>query len=316
VIQPETPLQAALTYAARGWAVFPCHTIGPGGCSCHQPDCNSPGKHPTVARGLHAATIDRADVRTWWQRRPGNNVAIRTGGESGLVVVDVDPDHGGIDSLRALVDTHGRLPAGPRVRTGSGGWHLYFQHPGELIRNSAGTRLGVGVDIRADGGYVIAPPSQHRSLHSYQWRDFDLALPDLPEWTLDRLTPPSATPTLVHRHHAQAPPSDAWARSALTGEADSVRAAPEGTRNHALNRAAFCLGQIVAVGALDPGTVEAALLKSALQAGLGEREALRTLQSGLTAGIANPRLPTGGRTSQPAHQAPAVPEASHELGLG
>ncbi len=312
----ETPLQAALTYAARGWAVFPCHTIGQGGCSCHQPDCHSPGKHPTVARGLHAASTDRAGVRRWWQRRPESNVAIRTGGASGLVVVDVDPDHGGVESLRSLVDAHGRLPAGPRVRTGSGGWHLYFQHPGDPVRNSAGTRLGVGVDVRGDGGYVIAPPSRHRSLNSYQWHDFELAVPELPAWTLDRLAPVPPTPGHLRRPDVPAPVSDAWARSALTGEADTVRIAPEGTRNHALNRAAFCLGQIVGAGALHSAVVEAALLQSALHAGLGEREALRTLHSGLTAGIAHPRLALGGRTSQPAHQVPPVPEASHELGLG
>jgi hypothetical protein len=255
-------------------------------------------------------------VRTWWQRRPDSNVAIRTGDESGLVVVDVDPDHGGIASLRALVDAHGRLPDGPRVRTGSGGWHLYFRHPGDPIRNSAGTRLGVGVDVRGDGGYVIAPPSRHRSLNSYQWRDFDHAVPELPEWTLDRLTPVSPTRRHLRRPDVATTVSDAWAHSALTGEADSVRAAPEGTRNHALNRAAFCLGQIVAAGALDAAVVEAALLESALHAGLGEREAFRTLQSGLTAGIAHPRLALGGRTSQPAHQVPSAPEARDELGLG
>ena len=95
-----------------------------------------------------------------------------------------------------------------------------------------------------------------------------------------------------------------------------MRGAPEGTRNHALNRAAFCLGQIVAVGALDTTVVEAALLASALHAGLGEREALRTLQSGLTAGIAHPRIALGQQTSRSARDAPTLPEPEHELGLG
>jgi hypothetical protein len=312
----ETSLQAALTYAARGWAVFPCHTVGAAGCSCHQPDCHSPGKHPTVARGLHAATTDQDIARSWWQRQPDANVAIRTGRESGLVVVDVDPDHGGMHSLRALVDTHGKLPDGPRVRTGSGGCHVYFRHPGYPVQNSAGTRLGVGVDVRGDGGYVIAPPSRHRSLHSYHWRDFDLPVPELPEWALDRLTRTAPTPRVARSTGASTTESDAWARAAFTGETDSVRDAPEGTRNHALNRAAFCLGQIVVTGALDAATVEAALLASALHAGLGEREALRTLQSGLTAGIAHPRSSLGHQTARRVHGPLSVPEPDHELGLG
>ena len=185
---PETPLQAALTYAAHGWAVFPCHTITSSGCSCGAGDCHSPGKHPITRRGLHDASSDRDQLRVWWARNPDANVAIRTGGQSGLVVLDVDPDHDGMRSLRTLVDQYGKMPAGPRVRTGSGGWHLYFQHPDENIRNSAGTRLGPGIDIRADGGYVIAPPSHHRSGAVYEWRGLDLDVPRLPDWTLERLT--------------------------------------------------------------------------------------------------------------------------------
>jgi hypothetical protein len=309
----ETPLQAALTYAARGWAVFPCHTIGPGGCSCHQPDCHSPGKHPTVARGLYTATTARADIRRWWHRNPDHNVAVRTGTESGLVVIDVDPDHGGTTSLRALIESHGQLPAGPRVRTGSGGRHIYFHHPGHDIRNSAGTQLGAGVDVRGDGGYVIAPPSRHRSLHSYQWRDFDGPVPELPDWVVERLVT-RASPRTARQGTIPARVSGAWARSALAGEANSVSSAPEGTRNHALNRAAFCLGQIVGAGALDSATVEAALLQSALNAGLGEREALRTLRSGLDAGAAHPRL-AHGRTSQPEREPPSRSDGQ-EIGLG
>jgi hypothetical protein len=309
-------LQAALNYAAEGWAVFPCHTVGAAGCSCHQPECHSPGKHPTVARGLHAATTDQEIIRSWWRRRPDANVAIRTGRESGLVVVDVDPDHGGVHSLRSLVDVHGKLPAGPRVRTGSGGWHVYFRHPGNPVQNSAGTRLGVGVDVRGDGGYVIAPPSQHRSLRSYHWHDFGLPLPELPAWTLDRLTRAAPTPPVERSLGASPIGSDAWVRAAVRGETASVRDAPEGTRNHALNRAAFCLGQIVAVGALDASAVETALLTSALQAGLGKREALRTLQSGLTAGIAHPRTALGRQDARGVHPPLSVSESDHELGLG
>jgi hypothetical protein len=167
--------------------------------------------------------------------------------------------------------------------------------------------------VRGDGGYVIAPPSRHRSLQSYEWRNFDADLPDLPHWALERLTARPSAHTEAQRSSIPTHGSGAWARSALAGEADSVRTAPEGTRNQALNRAAFCLGQIVGAGALEPGAVEAALLQSALNAGLGEREALQTLKSGLTAGIAHPRGARG-CTSEPVERRSSPDRA--ELGLG
>jgi Bifunctional DNA primase/polymerase, N-terminal. len=313
---PETPLQAALTYAANGWTAFPCHTIASSECSCGAGDCHSPGKHPLTRRGLHDATSDRDQLRVWWRRNPDANVAIRTGEQSGLVVLDVDPDHDGIASLRTLVDQYGKMPAGPRVRTGSGGWHLYFAHPGAPIRNSAGTRFGPGIDIRGDGGYVIAPPSQHRSGASYEWRGLELDVPELPGWVLERVTLSSERPSSRPDTSARAVVSDAWARAALHGETQMVAAAPEGTRNHTLNRAAFCLGQIVATGVLDITTVETALLASASSAGLGESESQRTVRSGIAAGIAHPRVGLDAGRTQPTRTTPlrAEPDCAMELG--
>jgi hypothetical protein len=88
--------------------VFPCHHPTPGrcGCSCGQLDCNSPAKHPRVKGGLNAATTDESQLRTWWQHWPRSNVAIRTGEVSGIVVVDVDPDHGGIETLQRVQAEH------------------------------------------------------------------------------------------------------------------------------------------------------------------------------------------------------------------
>ena len=155
------PVDAALDYAERGWHVLPCHTpVGNGRCTCGHQDCASIGKHPKLARGLHAASANPDQIRDWWKRWPSANVAIRTGAPSGLVVLDIDPHHGGKDSLQHLIRRHGTPPNGPVVRTGSGGWHLYYTHPGGTIPNTAGT-LGPGLDLRGDGGYIIAPPSQH-----------------------------------------------------------------------------------------------------------------------------------------------------------
>ena len=79
--------EAAAGYAARRWLVLPCHHLVDGGCSCQAPDCASPGKHPRISRGLHAASADATVVERWWRRWPQANVGVRTGAESGLVVV-------------------------------------------------------------------------------------------------------------------------------------------------------------------------------------------------------------------------------------
>jgi hypothetical protein len=101
-------------------------------------------------------------VLTWWQRWPEANVGIGTGREAGIVVLDVDVQHGGGGTLAELVKKNGDLPDAPQVLTGGGGKHVYFAHPGGEVRNSAG-KLGLGLDIRADGGYVIMPPSVHEA---------------------------------------------------------------------------------------------------------------------------------------------------------
>lgn len=293
----QTPADAALAYAAHGWAVFPCHSPVPScGCSCGNPACPSPGKHPRVPTGLKAATTDRLTVAAWWQRWPGANVAIRTGAVSGLVVIDVDPPHGGDASVDALVRRHGALPHGRAVRTGSGGSHLYLAHPGRRVRNDAGTRLGPGIDIRGDGGYVIAPPSRHPSGGSYSWVQGRSSLPEIPAWMLDRLRPPERRSVPPPRASDRAwGSSSAWARTALDRELDLVRTATEGSRNATLNRAAFSLGQIVGGGGLDSAEVESLLLGTAGSIGLGEREARLTIASGMAAGAETPRRPPAPR---------------------
>jgi hypothetical protein len=247
-----------------------------------------------VATGLKAATTDRLAITAWWQRWPGANVAIRTGAVSGLVVIDVDPPHGGGASLDALVQRHGALPEGRAVRTGSGGAHLYLAHPGGRVANSAGTKLGPGIDVRCDGGYVIAPPSRHPSGGSYTWVPGSSRLPEVPAWMLDHLRPPERRPSPPSRTDCRSwGTSSAWARTALDRELDLVRAATEGNRNATLNRAAFSLGQIVGGGGLDAAEVESLLLGTAGGIGLSERESRLTVASGMRAGADEPRhVPT------------------------
>src|SRR4051794_15931261 len=122
-------LAAALDYAARGWAVFPLYAASAGVCSCPKgAACTRPGKHPKTANGFKDATSDARAVTSFDWR--GANVGIASG--SGLAVIDIDPRHGGDESLAALEAKHGPLPSTIEVITGGGGRHLYFRTPREI----------------------------------------------------------------------------------------------------------------------------------------------------------------------------------------
>jgi len=137
-----------------------------------------------VPHGLKNASLDGNQICEWFGNGEVLNLGIATGPESGLVVLDVDERHGGNESLQAL----GELPRTATVQTG-GGRHYYFKHPKGLdIRNSTG-KLGEGLDIRAAGGYAVAPPSMHVSGVRYKWLiDPRGGLAELPRAILDRLT--------------------------------------------------------------------------------------------------------------------------------
>ena len=175
--------EAALWYGRHGLHVFPVHTImDGGGCSCAKPDCKNPGKHPLTAHGLLDATADVEQITKWWTRDPLANVAIRTGPESGLVVIDIDPDKGGLTSWSRIIEDR-PSPVTRECETGGGGIHLYFKHPGWAVASGTNV-LGPGVDIRADGGYVVAPPSRHASGTTYRWphEAIEVQTADLPDW--------------------------------------------------------------------------------------------------------------------------------------
>lgn len=179
---------AAMSYARRGWPVFPLHTIKDGCCTCGNSKCSSPGKHPRTRHGLRDATTDPDVIRRWWTRWPDANVGIRTGAVSGIIVADIDPRHGGDGSLAELVREHGPLCNTVEAITGGGGRHIVFAHPGGVIRNKA--NLLPGIDVRGDGGYIVAPPSRH-VCGAYRWKPdhspHDLPPAAAPPWLLQRL---------------------------------------------------------------------------------------------------------------------------------
>lgn len=186
-------LDAALSYAARGWAVFPCHSLvcivaetTYYRCDCGK-KCSSPGKHPHTKQGLKEATTDAQTIREWWARWPGANVGIATGAVSGgLVVIDLDAKHNGVEHWRDLTERSGGHPECPTALTGGGGQHLFFRSL-DALQNSVSV-VAPGVDVRAEGGYVIAAPSLHQSGRSYAWElsshPDDVPLPELPSWVI------------------------------------------------------------------------------------------------------------------------------------
>ncbi len=198
-------LEVALSYAARGWHVFPCHVARNGRCSCgrtpeeHERDgITGFGKHPRTEHGFKDATTDLATIRAWWARWPDANIGIACGA-SELDVLDCDPQHGGDESLRDLYQEIGR-DAFQTVtcETGGGGMHLYYRVNGHSLGNSEG-KLAEGLDTRGVGGYVIAPPSVHPSGRVYQWAmncgPTECPLLDVPEPLAQRLQDHRREPT-------------------------------------------------------------------------------------------------------------------------
>jgi putative DNA primase/helicase len=158
----ENPtFEAALEYASKGIHVFPLHsTDAVGACSCGKADCGSAGKHPRTLHGHRDATTDPEQIRRWWSQWPDANVGIATG-PSGIVVYDIDDkdDRHGTDAWRALVEKFGPdLEDTTIVDTPSGGFHIYYRAAGRRIA-SKNKAFGPGIDLKAQGGYVVAPPS-------------------------------------------------------------------------------------------------------------------------------------------------------------
>lgn len=296
-------LDQALAYAARGWHVLALHSVrNDGTCTCGRDDCPSPAKHPRTRNGLKDATTDETTIRTWWARWADANVGIRTGEISGLYVIDVDPAHGGEQTLEDLEQSYSRLPAGPRALTGGDGMHILFAHPGGTWANTAGrSGLGPGIDTRGDGGYIVAPPSLHISGQRYEWLDETSPLPALPGWAVQLLRKDEA-PARAATPASSRPPArggTAYGLAALERELDDLARAVEGNRNNTLIKVALQLLELAHGGELDETDVLEQLRVTARQVGLGEHEIETTLRSAQQ------------RTAGAARTAPPRPERDH-----
>lgn len=203
----DTMLKAALAYAELGYSVVPLHTpIFKDGklisCSCKVSTCpteGNVGKHPRTMKGLKAATTDRDQIKKWWEMWPEANIGIVTGkiaSGKDLVVIDVDTKHNGTDNWNAIVESHQKLPATAESITGSGGKHILFVSD-VPVKCSVGLVSG-GIDVRATGGYIVAPPSLHKSGKRYQWElssdPSEVPLAPLPDWLLSLTGPRRPAP--------------------------------------------------------------------------------------------------------------------------
>lgn len=190
-------LRAALKYTAHGWSVFPIKPRA---------------KEPLTAHGFKDATGNEDQIRTWWTRRPEANIGVATGTRSGILVLDAD----GSEGDRALVAMGVEVPTLTSIT--ARGRHLYFVHAPGI---GCSVALCTGLDVRGDGGYVVAPPSVHESGFAYQWDE---------EHFMGWGTRPAPLPESLHQILLQSrPPPRASASAAVI---------LEGHRNDGLTRLA------------------------------------------------------------------------------
>ena len=246
----------------------------------------------TPARGSHGhldATADPEAVRRAWQAAPRANVGLITGPLSRIWVLDVDPRHGDDRTLAELEDPHGPLLATIEAATPSGGRHLHWRWPevGPEIRSTAG-QVGAGLNMRGDGGFIVAPPSRLADGRRYRWAQPKRPLAAAPEWLLCLAAPPPP-PRPVHSVGPPPVGCERYVANAIISELRRLDSASYGNRNHQLNSASFAIGQFVGCGAVPEDWARIQLLSRALGVGLPTREAEVTIASGLRAGMARPR---------------------------
>jgi hypothetical protein len=253
VVKRKSHLAWALAYARIGWPVFPSH-----------------GKKPL--RGSHGwrdASTDEAKIRKWWGRRPEADVSLAAGYT--FMALDVDPDHGGEESLAKLEGEHGELPLTVVQLSGGGGRHILFK-PVAGLRNIAGGQTKWwpyrGLDIRSLGAALLATPSVHPVTGAlYEWLEGQgpqLPLAEAPGWLVARMTPPPEPEVKV------IPISDPERQSiyvarALEKACTNIASAPFGTQRMILNTEAFCMGGYVNCGQLDRRTAESSLIAAGLR---------------------------------------------------
>ena len=224
--------------------------------------------------GVHEATKNEAIAREWARRWPHANIAIAAGAPSGVLVIDFDPRNGSDASVNALTLNRKLFPATVESRTGNGGKHLFYAHT-DNIRNSKSV-LAPGIDVKTTGGYVVAPPSVLDGGKAYSWtvRPMGSALPRLPNWIVQALTPKPQPKYVVRKDLPQS----------VGPLARHTAKAQQGQRNNTLYWASCRAGEAIRKGVVSPAEAFSSLMAGASAAGIPSKEAEATIHSGFNMG--------------------------------
>lgn len=294
-----SPLDGALWLIRHGFAVFPADHPGSERCTGigrghNKATCTDRGKHPSVPFTT-SHILDEAQARRTFSGQL-HNVGVSVGACTGpddaqLLVMDSDRPRALEDVAEALGHTH--TPT-MRVLTSKGHHDYYWAPPGIRLGNGLGTLKGqFDGDVRAGNAYVIGPGSVHSTGIVYTLEDPGQPPVEAPAWLVDALQrrAPEPSPASTAGVTISADRHDSYTRKALQAECDSVTSAPNGTQNNAINTAAFNVGTLVGAGALSESEAREALMAAARAGNHPEGRARPTIDSGLRAGIAQPRHP-------------------------
>ena len=299
-----------------GFHIAPITYIAPGGvCSCgrhlwskEKKPCGKAGKHPIYKGWEKDCITTTEELKKQLPKNKPNNWCCSLGKRSGVWVLDVDPRNDGDKKLAAYEAQHGPLPKTLTATTGGGGKHIIFRYPtdGRSIKNdSGGKKLGLGLDVKSDGGLIVISPSRHQSgnLYKFDAMPGTVEIVDAPAWLLDLVcdkeeTAKIWTPEEIEAFKKQHQESydlgghgQKYVYAALNKEVDRVLACREGSRNDTLNKAAHALARYFHTGLIYESDVYSALLDAAQAIGLDISEADATIKSGFSAGIKKPKSP-------------------------
>lgn len=272
-------LSAGQAYIGRGWHTFVLSPTKTPVANCER--CKEQHISPAqmeacgclCCHGFYAATLDAGRLAEMFKLHPRGLLAVRTGAPSSIAVTDVDKR--GLGAMREL-QSQGLLPRTVAAATGGGGYHLVYAHPGFKVRSGA-NKYTDGIDSKADGGYIVTPPSVHPvTRQPYRWlTPFTGELAPLPQHWAEEL------------RERPLPPAPTVARGSLYGRmhglVQHVLGGAEGDRNGRLYWAACRAAEMVSAGEVDRSTAERVLIEAALESGLrgGEAEARRTVLSAM-----------------------------------
>jgi len=216
--------------------------------------CGS-NKAPLTRNGFKDATCDPDKLAVMFANVAAVMIGMPTGEASGIVVLDVDQKENrqGMDWLNE--NSH-RMVQTRTVRTGSGGLHIYFRHPGRQVKNQ-NDKIAPGIDVRGDGGYVIVPPT-----NGYDVAD-NAPIADIPDWLMPALCPDEQPRPAPAPYRPQREQANTYGQAALDAECDAIRSAPFGQQESTLNAACVKIGGLVAGGEINEGAARSALFNAA-----------------------------------------------------